>query len=48
MPTNAKTKLLLIPCTVQHSLFDTISRRHINEALFVSFRATKNYKLGLE
>ena len=44
IPTNAKTKLLI---PVQCSLFDTNSRRRINVALFVSFRATKNYKVSV-
>ena len=44
IPTNAKTKLLI---PVQCSLFDTNSRRLINVALFVSFRATKNYKVSV-
>ena len=32
---------------VQCSLFDTNSRRLINVAFFVSFRATKNYKVSV-
>ena len=46
IPTNAKTKLL-IPYSIQCSLFDTNSRRLINVILFVSFRVTKNYKVSV-